>query len=366
MKQMNTKKLKWKLIVTIMIAGLFTFTSCEKGEDGVIEPETELTSDQLKISIAIEESIVANMFDELIEISDEALDLFDSYFSQANGMTMGMDNNHTGGMTGGMGGGMTGGMGSSSYGMINDSTFIGPNGYGYSSMMNGMRHDTLHAYGDDMRRLSDCVIMTRDLNETEDTVTMTIDYGVDGCLGRDSTFRSGKIIIVRTGKMYWDGNTSSVITFENYFVDGNQVTGTKTITGSINSEGNRLHQVVTNGQIILAENAGTINWEAERTREVIEGSDTHIKIDDVIRVTGFSSGTSSDGSVFSAEIIVPLIRIHELGCFGYYVSGIVNITRGADTEIIINYGDGTCDNLAEVTTNGVTEIVELTRFSRNN
>lgn len=367
MKIMKTNKITWRLFLAIMVAGLFTFTSCEKGDNVITDPDDKQSTDQLKISAAIEQSTAANLFDELLEISDEALDLFDSYFSQANGMTMGMGNGHSGGMggggmTGGMGGGTNGG---GNYGMINDSTFIGSNGMGYSSMTGGFRHDTLQAHGDYMRRLSDCVIMTRDLNETEDQVTMTINYGSEGCEGLDGKIRSGKIIITRSGNMYWDGNTSSVITFENYFVDGNQVLGTKTITGSINNAGNRLHQVIINGQIILADEVGTINWEAERTREVVEGSDTHIKSDDVIHITGFSSGTSSDGSIFSSEIIDPLVRIHELGCLGYYVSGIVNITRGADTQIVINYGDGTCDNLAEVTTNGVTEIVELNRRRGN-
>lgn len=356
---MKAKKLTMKLFSVIMIVGLITFTACEKEQENVItDPDTELSSDQLKINAALDQSTAANAFDVLMEISDEALELFDSYFSQSNGMTMGMGNS-----TGGMGG--MGGMGGTNgTGMINDTTFIGSNGMGHSSMRNGHRYDTLQAHGANMRRLSDCVIMTRELNETEDTVIMTIDYSVDGCLAPDSTMRSGKIIITRTGSMYWDGNTSAVVTFDNYFVDGNQVLGTKTTIGSINNAGNRFHQSVINGQIILANNEGTINWEAERTREVVEGSDTRIKTDDVIHVTGFSSGTSSDGSVFSSEIIVPLVRIHEWGCLAYYVSGIVHITRGADTAIIINYGDGTCDNLIEVTTNGVTETIELTHTGR--
>lgn len=340
------------LIPSLFVAILITLSACEKSSEVVTNEDTdELSAFDLKLNVAIDEAVAADAFDEVAEISDEALALFDSYFSQANGMTMGMGNSGMGGMSG--------------TGMMNDSTFIGANGMGNSSMRNGNRYDTLQAHGNNMRRLSDCVTMTRELNEAEDTVSIIIDYG-EGCVTRDSTIRSGKIIISRTGRMYWDGNTSSVITFDNYFVDGDQVMGSKTIIGSINAEGNRVHTAVIDGQIILAENAGIIIWDAERTREVVEGSDTRIKSDDVIHVTGYSSGTSSDGSVFSSEIIEPLVRIHELGCYKHYVSGVVHITRGADTEIIINYGDGTCDNLAEVTINGVTETIELNHHRRNN
>lgn len=351
---MKAPKIKWNyLIVSLFAAILFSLSACEKSPE-VTPPDTnedevaDLSALDLKVNVAIDEATAANSFDEITEIADEALDLFDSYFSEANGM-------HMGG---------SGGMGDSG-GMINDSTFVGSNGMGNSSLRNGTRTDSLRAHGNHMRRLSDCVIMTRELNETNDTVTMIIDYG-DECEGLDGKIRSGRIIITRTGRMYWDGTTQSVVTFDNYIVDGKQVSGTKTKTGIINDAGNRQHTIVIVGQIILADNAGTISWNANRTREVVVGSDTRAKFDDVIHITGSSSGVTADGSVFTSEIIEPLVRIHEEGCYRFYVAGITRITRGADTEIIINYGDGTCDNLAEITTNGITETVELNKRRKAN
>lgn len=356
---MKTPKIKLNyLIISLFAAILFSLSACEKSPE-VITPNDEETADlsslDLKINVAVDEATAANSFDEVTEITDEAMDLFDSYFSQANGMQMGGSGGGMGGSGGGMGGSGSG-MGGNE--MINDSTFIGANGMGTSSLRNGTRTDTLIAHGNHMRRLSDCVIMTRELNESNDTVTMIIDYG-EGCEGLDGKIRSGRIIIIRTGRMYWDGTTQSEVTFDNYIIDGKQVSGTKTKIGFINDAGNRQHNIVVVGQIILAENAGTISWNANRTREVVVGSDTRFKLDDVIHVTGSSSGVTADGSVFTSEIIEPLVRIHEEGCYRFYVAGITHITRGADTEITINYGDGTCDNLAEITTNGITETVEL-------
>jgi hypothetical protein len=236
----------------------------------------------------------------------------------------------------------------------------GNGGHGHQ---NGHRKDTLKPRGNHLRHLPECATVIRDVNETKDTIVVTIDFG-DECVGKNGKVRSGKIIMTRIGKLYWTGSTTATTTFEDYFVDGNQVLGSKTTLGIINDAGNRQFTTNIDGQLILADDAGTITWNGTRIREVVEGSDTRMKRDDVIHVTGSSSGVSADGSVFSSEIVEPLVRIHEEGCHRHYVSGIVHIIRGADTEITINYGDGTCDNLAEVTTNGVTEVVELGKRKR--
>ena len=44
---------------------------------------------------------------------------------------------------------------------------------------------------------------------------------------------------------------------------------------------------------------------------------------------------------------------------GVFVSGITNINVSDGTVIVVDYGDGTCDNVATVTTNGVSETITL-------
>ncbi|MCD6180241.1 MAG: hypothetical protein J7K39_10105 [Bacteroidales bacterium] len=205
-------------------------------------------------------------------------------------------------------------------------------------------------------RLSECTTITREYNE--DSRVITIDFGEENCEGADGKLRRGKIIIERTGFYFWSEVTATY-TFDNYFVDDNQLTGTKTYTGSFNEDGTYSSTFITDGSIILADGSGTITWQSERNRLISEGADTWGFADNRVEVTGFSNGVTSDGIAFSSEIIEPLIRIYQEGCFRFYVAGIVKINKADGTEILINYGDGTCDNLAEVTIDGVTEIIEL-------
>ena len=210
-------------------------------------------------------------------------------------------------------------------------------------------------------RLSPCAIVTRVYEEN--SVSVTIDFGEENCLCNDGRERRGKIYINHYG-YYWEGDVEIDYSFEDYFVDDNQLTGTKNILRTINEDDNRQSDIIIDGALILSDNQGTITWYAERTREVVEGSDTRDKSDDVIEITGFSNGTLADSTIISSEILTPLVRINEAGCYRYFVSGVRSIIKGEESEIIIDYGDGTCDNLAEVTQDGVTTIIEIQRRSQ--
>ncbi len=317
---MKSLKNLFKSFGLLITFSLLVFTSCNKTDttDNEIDIKTE-------VATAIEQTIAAEAFDEVSEITDEAIFSVEDIIENSQ-LKNGVNENHR--------------------------------GHGFH---NRRHHDTLTLHGRNLFRLTECVTITREINEAKDTMVMVIDFGDVNCLGADDRERRGKIIITRYGNHFWDGGYEVTHTFENYFVNDNQVIGTKTISGYINTNDNRVQEMTDNGSIILANAGGTIIWSAKRNREVVEGSDTRIKFDDVIHVTGNSSGSDADGNTFSSVISQALVRIHELGCFRHPVSGIVNITRSPDIEITIDFGDGTCDNLAEVTTNGVTEVIELGR-----
>lgn len=228
---------------------------------------------------------------------------------------------------------------------------IGEEAEAMASTKSSEATDSHHYY-----RLSDCVTVTRVW--TTGSRTVTIDFGEENCEGADGKMRRGKIIITRSG-FYWTTEVTASYAFENFYVDDNQIIGTKTYNGAFNADSTYTSTFVTNGQVILAEDAGIISWESERVRIITEGAKTWGFADNRVEVSGSSNGTTADGTVFSSEIKEPLVRIYEEDCFRHYVAGIVEIIKADGTEIIINYGDGTCDNLAEVTINGVTEIIEL-------
>lgn len=217
--------------------------------------------------------------------------------------------------------------------------------------------ETINQYGN-YNRLSPCATVTKVYKN--DTIEITIDFGDVNCLCNDGRERRGKIYINHYG-YYWEGDVEIAYSFDNYFVDDNQLTGVRNVHRYRNENEFRQSDIFVDGAIILADNMGTITWHAEHTRIVIEGSDTRDKSDDVIQITGSSYGVMANGKIFNAEITTPLIKMNQAGCFRWPVSGERQITVNETKFVIINYGDGTCDNLAEVTKNGETKTIELKR-----
>ena len=215
---------------------------------------------------------------------------------------------------------------------------------------------TSYKGGSDAGILSACatITFTPGANDT----TMTIDFGATNCLCKDGRYRRGQILVTWSGA-YKDPGHVHVITFNNYFVNDNQVTGTKTVTNmGTNQSGNLYFSITVNGSIILsAANGGaTITYASTRSREFIEGASTPQRNDDVYLITGSASGTSTNGKSFTASIIQPVRK--ELACY-YLVSGSIEFNPSGKATRIIDFGNGTCDNDATVTINGNTYNIKL-------
>ena len=190
-------------------------------------------------------------------------------------------------------------------------------------------------------------------NVTNDTTVtphlLTIDFGATNCLCNDGRNRRGKINVSYSGQ-YKDSASTHTITFTSYYVNDNQVLGTKTVTNNgHNAAGNLSYAVVVNGQIIKASGGGTITWTSIRTREWIIGELTPVWSDDVYLISGSANGTSASGNTFTMSITSPLRK--EIGC-RHIVSGSLMLTPSGKPTRYINFGSGTCDNLATVTING--------------
>ena len=86
-------------------------------------------------------------------------------------------------------------------------------------------------------------------------------------------------------------------------------------------------------------------------------------------ITGSAKGTNSNGKLFVMEIISPVVfvsecskeLIHNKGKIP--ISGVKKIQKD-DQEMIIDFGDGKCDFLAEVSKNGINEIIDLKKIKR--
>ena len=192
-----------------------------------------------------------------------------------------------------------------------------------------------------------CVTVT--LDTTVMPRELVIDFGEENCLCLDGKYRRGRIIVTFNGRYKHPG---TVIThgFEDYYVNDNKVDGTKVVTNmGPNDEGHVYFTIEVVGVIHLANNAGTISWNSSRQREWVQGYETPNRWDDIYHLTGTADGIRSNGMTWEAEIFEPLRN--ELAC-RFIVSGTVEIRPENRPVLLLDYGDGSCDNIATVTING--------------
>ncbi|MES2131344.1 MAG: hypothetical protein V4506_03285 [Bacteroidota bacterium] len=205
--------------------------------------------------------------------------------------------------------------------------------------------------------LSNCATLTFDTLAAAKTIT--VNFGATNCLGNDGRLRRGSVIISFTGR-YRDSLTVITVTPQNYFVNDNQVTGTKTITNKGHNPAHHLvYEINANIQIIKANSGGTITWQSLRQREWTAGEGTLTWQDDMYSITGSASGTTASGGSFQSNITNPLIRNMSNGCRRYFTAGTIAHTPSGKATRYIDYGNGTCDNQATVTINGNTYPITL-------
>ena len=189
--------------------------------------------------------------------------------------------------------------------------------------------------------------------------TITLDYG-DGTELNNGTVISGSIVIVVSAPPRTDGATR-VVTFNDFYVDSVNIAGTRTISFSASDEEGLTFTVV--GDLVFTFTDGTyIERHAEKVRKLVEGYATHFDhSDDILHITGYVSSVSSEGYTFSRTIIDKLVR---LGDCRYIVSGIVVMEKNDEVFAELNFGDGTCDDIATIIKDGEERQITLGKRHR--
>ena len=185
------------------------------------------------------------------------------------------------------------------------------------------------------------------------TKTLTIDFGTTNCLCADGRYRRGKILVRFTTDVN-RRTAGAVVTRVDYFINDNQHIATRTFTdigsGSFTVD-------VTNASIIRANNGGTHSWTANWTFTRTAGFGTPQVSDDVYSVTGSATGINRKNVGYTTTIQSPLIK--RADCPKYFVQGTMVITNTNSKVMTLDYGTGTCDNVATVTVNGHTRTIQL-------
>jgi len=214
--------------------------------------------------------------------------------------------------------------------------------------MNGNNMSFREQTGDNLLGGS-CVTVTIDTVSSPRSIT--IDFGATNCTCLDGRKRRGKIIATWTGK-YRNQGTVISISFINYFVNDNQISGTKTVTNNgRNGAGHLVYSVQVNGTIVKANNGGTITWSSTRQREWLAGDSTLNVLDDVYSITGSATGTNASGASYTITITQALVR--RMNCY-WFESGKIDVTPQGKLVRTLDYGNTGCDANATVTIAGVT------------
>ena len=185
------------------------------------------------------------------------------------------------------------------------------------------------------------------------TKTVTLDFQ-EGCEGPNGRERQGTMIVTRITDTNASTYTVST-TFQDFFLDGKKVEGTRTRVYARAEAG--AQQV----QITLTE--GKVTTEDGR---VIERSGSFTKVRDrnsgETTMQGSASGINRNGVSYTSTITEPLM--YKRSCFseGVYiaVAGVRSITREGKPDVAVNYGAGECDKTVDVTVNGETRSLEMT------
>jgi len=200
-------------------------------------------------------------------------------------------------------------------------------------------------------QMPECLTITKEI--TFNNVNIILDYG-EGCLNRNENYLSGKIMM----SIAFNLNDRSVeidYAFDNFYFNGKKVEGEMHKSRIRMNDSGNPETTITKDIKITWENGDVISIKGERQREWIEGFGDRIWGNNVFSSTGTWTIIDSDGIEKTVKVTTPLIR--KAAC-RFIVSGVVEINRNG-TDITVDYGDGTCDNIAIATSNGNKYEIEL-------
>ncbi len=217
---------------------------------------------------------------------------------------------------------------------------------------------------------------------------ITVDFGTSGCTGGDGRTRTGKLIYdysssTNNAIYYRNPGFKMTVTSQNYVVDGHQITiqnktisniTPTTIPSGVNPGTNLTWSVLANITIVKASGGGNITWTCNRTKELINTSDTLCYRGQnkaiqwqraIVKLNGNASGTNASNESYTS-VATDLVR--DFNCAPNsitrpnrhpFVSGTISYTPGTRHNRLINYGSGACDFDATVTINGNTYNITL-------
>lgn len=207
--------------------------------------------------------------------------------------------------------------------------------------------------------LPSCATVTTVL--TNNTWTNTVDFGTEGCTLENGNSIKGKMVISFSNDFSSSTQTISY-TFEGFYHNGRKLQGSKSIvrTRKATNLQSEVHPVLTAAvdMTITFDDGKVYTRKGTLIKETIAGYDTWFNWEDnVTVVTGSGTTTFPNGDTFSTEITTPL-EFNATCKQPFALKGILSITKN-EAIALVDYGNGDCNTLVNVTKDGVTVEIDL-------
>jgi len=212
--------------------------------------------------------------------------------------------------------------------------------------------------------LPECAIVTT-VAETE-TYTKTIDFGTVGCTMPNGNVLKGKIIVSFSKNATTPSRTISY-TLEGFYHNDKLIEGNKTITHERKSTDllEALHPVTTHliDVTVTFADGKIYTRKGTHVREMTVGFATLGNWEDnVFKATGNHVTNFPNGAELTTTIKTPLV-FKSICRKPFPVEGVVEINKNGGIATL-DYGIGECDNLATMTADGVSKVIELKRNNK--
>ena len=199
-------------------------------------------------------------------------------------------------------------------------------------------------YNKDYIGIEGCVTVAVDTVSPPPHV-LIIRFG--NCKSLDGRLRNGAIIVKYDGQ-YTDTAQIHTITFDNYYINGTQLTGSiKCIRVDTTIVGNWYYKISVNDSLNMSLDplqSQYVIWTGTLVRKWVAGYATLDRSGDIFSVSGSGTLTRPNLHKFSCNISTPLQ--FAINC-DYAESGVVNVT-GFNGVRVLNYGTGYCDPNAQL------------------
>lgn len=200
-----------------------------------------------------------------------------------------------------------------------------------------------------MEGVLSCATVTRD--EVSMPHHAIIDFGA-GCTDGDGVMRSGKVDVYynfSTNSGLRDTLNSAINVIFDNFNNGDVVYdgSASLLNAGHTGDNHNIFEIDVNVTFTDTPSGDVTYMNGGNDFEFTRGYETRDRQDDALEVTGTITGTHN-GDAYTTEVnpAKPLIKYRSEGCDEYYVQGEMIYTYASSPTETVDYGDGTCDNLA--------------------